>query len=113
MQGGGRWFRVIAFLCLRSRRERGNWLLEGTRHTQRAEEGRNIGRECHLRITGVEHTKLAPKFFYKHTTNLYWCLQLEQDGLVYEDFSCLCAEILDFVLRQLHRLSRAVATHYE
>jgi len=55
--------------------------------------------------------KFPMGFRCQHTTNLDWSLQLKQNGLIDENFSCFCTQIFDFVFCELHRFSRAVATH--
>lgn len=46
-------------------------------------------------------------------TNLYGCLELEEDGLRDEDLSCLGAQIADLSLEQLHLLAGPAASDFE
>ena len=46
------------------------------------------------------------------TAYLYRCFEFEEDGLVYEDFSNLRAQVFDFVFLQLYWLSWTISSHY-
>lgn len=54
--------------------------------------------------------KIPIKCFYSLTANFERCFQLQQDGLAEEDFSRFQTQTTDFVLCQLHVLSRPGST---
>jgi hypothetical protein len=84
-------------------------ILAGIHRIQTAEGDRKIGRECHLQ------KKLLALFVQAgttaHTAYFYWCLELQKYWLLQEDFACLCAEILDFVLQQVDLLSGTISSN--
>lgn len=48
----------------------------------------------------------------RRTAYLDGCLQFQENGLVYEDFACFRAEVLDLILLELHGLPRSIASHF-
>jgi hypothetical protein len=46
------------------------------------------------------------------TADFDGCFKFEEDWLIYKDLTSSSAEILDFKLLQLHRLSRSIPTNF-
>ena len=117
MRAAGRWSPGIACRGRRNLPRRGSWLLVGSHHTRIAGADRSTGRGCRLQST--KRCVRAPQAGQgersdgARTTYLDGCFQLEQDGLVDENFPRLCAQILYLVLLELHGLAWAVASDWK
>lgn len=103
---------MIVYLGRHSLRGRGSWLREGIHRIRTGGANRNIDREYHLCITFEISFDRGEGLITecRRTADFDWCFEFEEDGLVDEDFSCLCAKELDLVFCQLHLLSRSVTS---
>ena len=101
MRGGDILFLGTVFPDPHSRLGRGNLPREGIHHTQTDAVNRNTVRECPLQ------DELESRVFRESVCTAYFegSFEFEEDGLIDENFSSLCAEESDFVFCQLDLFS--------
>jgi hypothetical protein len=110
MRGGGILSQLIASLGQRNHQEIDSWLLVAIHHTQRGEEGPNIGHECRLIFKSQEKTKekyLFTKRKYISTNYTRICSQKAEalNGLQhiqYINFISNFPDLLYFLLGSIH-----------
>ena len=104
-------FQEIACHGPHSRPGKGSWLQEENHHTRKVVGGRSTVHEYHLDIIHAFRRDIWRVANALRTADFYWCLKLQKDGLIDEDFSGFCTEVFDFVLLQLNGLSGSVPSH--